>query len=479
MHHTVEEQNKQKKQTLPGVNAQGEPLALPLREDAPDLPASCDPQPKNLMRDTSGGKITDAVIYKGLGFVGNSSLSVGITYWVNPTKQAKWARKTALEGATRVFKDFLPQPAINNAVDIGFMLIAGTILTAFMAPLVNRREKIARWINQKLGKDQDVMPENQRTFNTPLTLDDKIEQELKKRVNYQQTSGDLWSARWSGIWLPVFGDMALGKWSAGREKQGKWSVDTVSWKTGQHLYNDVLPQKTVKRMGDFFKRHGAGMEDVKANNREIYDRLSKVEDLHERINTEIHGKPAIDNKRDDRMMIADQTRLLGKEVGWTVILAEFVEKLTKRFQARRIHKQERKAIAQMREEGIIPAGVHVTTDKEGHVKLTKTNAYVPPAVVPGIELVPNSPDAIGNPAQFSQDKVAQVANATIEKANQSARQQEERDDGAEGYINNAQATHRWADGKLKAYREMAGDRPENFMDSVGRSREQPTQHSVV
>jgi hypothetical protein len=394
----------------------GAPERLPMRKEVPNFPV-CDPPMKDMSK-TFGGKITDAVIYKGLGFVGNSTLSVGVTYWVNPTKGAKWAREKSLIGAQRLLKDFLPQPAINNAVDIGFMLIAGTILTAVMAPLVNRREKIAYWINQKAGKDADVLPDKDRTYAKPATLEDKIEQELNKRVNYNQTSKDLWKARWSGIWLPVFGDMALGKWSANREAAGKWSVDTVSWKVGQRLYDDVLPKEKVNTLGNFFKRHGAGIEDVKANNRQIYDRLQKVELEHEKHNTLVKGRKAADTPTsDDRMMIADQTRLLGKEVGWTIILAEFVEKLTFKFQARRVRREEIKAIAKMREEGIIPTGVHVDTDRLGHVKLSTNKAYVPynvPVADSSGDVL--AQDTVSATKRWADDKVKSVVNKAIEQS---------------------------------------------------------------
>jgi len=283
---------------------------------------------------------------------------------------------------------------------------------------VNRREQIAYKINQLFGKDKDVVPENQRQYGNPTTLEDKVELELKKRVNYTQTSRDLWKARWTGIWIPVFGDMGLGNWSAKREAQGKWSIDTISWKAGQHLYDHVLPSETIKKMGDFFKKHKAGIKDIQEKNPANYARLNAAEKFHEDFNQKMLGqKPASEAVRDDRMMIADQTRLLGKEIGWTYILSGIVENLTKRFQSQRIHKQELRAIAKMREEGIIPAGVVVHTDRDGHVKVTTTKIYEPyadPSAAP--QAIAPTVEASADTRKWADDKVKKVLADAVQKS---------------------------------------------------------------
>lgn len=392
------------------------PGRLPLRSEVPDYPICNLPQKD--MSKTFGGKITDFIIYQGLGFVGNSAVSVGITYGLNPRPGVEKFRKGAHDKAQKVFKDFLPREAIGNGVDIGFMLIAGTILTAVMAPLVNRREQIAYKINQMFGKDKDVVPENERKYGNPTTLEDKIELELKNRVNYCQTSGDLWKARWTGIWIPVFGDMGLGKWNAKRETEGKWSIDTISWKAGQHLYDKVLPSGAIEKMGNFFKKHKAGIEDIKTNNPSVYARIDKAEQFHEEFNRKMLGQkePTPEAVRNDRMMIADQTRLLGKEIGWTYILSGIVENLTKRFQSQRIHKQELKAIAKMREEGIIPAGVVVHTDRDGHVKVTTTKVYEPYVAPEAPAPAASAPEISADTRKWADDKVKKVVTDAVEKS---------------------------------------------------------------
>lgn len=369
MHHT-HEHSIDKTAASP---VEGTPL--PLRADAPDLPA-CDPPQKDIHK-TAGGKITDFFIYQVLGFGGNASASVAMTYWINPKPEAKRVKESISKGASKLFKNVAPERSVNAVTEILFMLISGTALTAVMAPLVNRRDKIAYWMNQKLGKDTDVLPEHMQTHNAPLTLEDKVEQELKKRVTYGQTSGDLWKARWTAIWVPLVGDPALSKLNDRLEEKGKLSTDSLSWKAGQHLYDKGLSKSAVQKLGNFFKKHGASIEHMRANNPVVYNNLLKYENQHEDYNQKILGKTATPAEREDRMMIADQTRLLGKEVGWTLVLSEIVEHLTSTFQNNRIRKQEQKAIAAMQKEGIIPAGVRATT-KDGHVIFTKTKDYSGP-----------------------------------------------------------------------------------------------------
>jgi hypothetical protein len=343
-----------------------------------------------------------------LGFGANSAASIGVTYWINPTESAKKGKEAIKRGAVKIFKTIAPERAINAGAEIFFMLISGTILTAVMAPLVKKREDMAYWINQKLGKDTDVLPEHLKTYDAPLTLEDKVEQELKKRVNYGQTSRDLWKARWSGIFVPLLGDPLLSKWNDKREAVGKWSTDTISWKAGQHLYDEVLPKSTVHKLSNFFEDHGAGINDMRDNNKVVFNNLERIEKQHDKTNQLLHGYPPVSEAtRKDRMMIADQTRLLGKEVGWTLVLAEIVEKLTCKYQNRRIRREEDKALAKMREEGIIPVGVSVDTDKQGHVTLTTTKHYVPSTSVSSVE--PESPTA----KKWADDKVKKVTASAL------------------------------------------------------------------
>lgn len=404
MHHT---QDKTKNTVVPHKED-----PLPLRADRPDL-GICDPPQKDISK-TAGGKITDAVIYKGMGFVGNSGLSIAVTYFLMSKKKVKNFITATTEGAQSLFKGSSLERPVGRVVEILFMIIAGTILTACMAPLVTRREKIAHWVNQKLGKDTDVLPSDMQTFNQPHTLEDKVEQELKKRINYGQTSRDLWKARWTSLIVPIVGEGLLSDWNARREKQvpAKWSTDGLSWKAGQYMYDEVLKPQSIAKFTRFLSDHGAGIEDIRAPDKngkipESYTLLENAEKRH----IQRTGEARLNT---DRMVIAEQSRLLGKEVGWTIITSAIMERLTHKFQDRRIRKQEAKAIAKMREEGIIPVGIHVVTDKEGHVKLTKTKHYVPPVLPDDHGIGEVIADAAAT-HQLANNKVKQVT-ALPEKA---------------------------------------------------------------
>lgn len=383
--------------------------SLPLRKDVPGLP-ECPPPEKDIHK-TRGGKLVDFFIYKVLGFGANSTASVGVTYWVNPKPEVKQFRDKAKASVQRLFKGTIPPEAVGNGVEIGFMLISGTVVTAIMAPLVKSRDKMAYWINQKLGVDTDVLPEAMKHHEPPKTLEEKVEQELKKRVEYNQTSGDLWKARWSGLLVPLFGDMYLGKLSSQREAEGKWSVDTVSWEIGQKMYDNVLSKKRVQQLGRFFERHGAGIDDMEKQNPDMYARLAQMEEKRDKYHQALGHGSATESVRKDRMMIADQTRLLGKEVGWTLALAEIVERLTAGFQARRVRRQEDKALAELRKAGIIPKGINVETDEMGHVTLTQTKEYV----APGTAAPTPTPDVPvpGNNRQWAQGAASTKTHAEM------------------------------------------------------------------
>jgi len=322
---------------------------LPLREELP-LEDRAFVSRKDIHK-TIGGRITDFLIYGVLGFGGNSGGSLGLTYLVNPKPWAKNIREGATEGLNKLVKGLVSSRDVNRVVEIMFMMISGTALTAVMAPLVSRRARIAHSINKFLGKDTDVLPDYLVPETEPKSVEDRIEQELRKRVNYRQASGDLWKARWTSIWVPLIGDGLLSKWNTAREKAGKWSLDSLGWRTGQHLYDEALPKNWVHGLSRFFSKHGASIQAMKTNNPENFELLSAIENKYP--GTSSH------HDENDRMMIADQARLFGKEVGWTLILAGFVERLTRWFHDRRVNREEQKAIADMTREGIVPEGYRV------------------------------------------------------------------------------------------------------------------------
>lgn len=56
------------------------------------------------------------------------------------------------------------------------------------------------------------------------------------------------------------------------------------------------------------------------------------------------------------MMIADQTRMLGVEIGWTLILAQCVQWLANTFHDRRIKREQNEALGEITKEGLVPKG---------------------------------------------------------------------------------------------------------------------------
>ena len=133
---------------------------LPLNQDAPLQDRAIAPSQKDFHK-TIGAKLTQFLIYGVLGFGANSGLSVGITYFLMPKewwKRPKNGLANAMQWIFRSAED--PLRASNRTLEIGMMMVAGTALTACMAPLVERRDKIAHWINRKLDKDTDVIPDH-------------------------------------------------------------------------------------------------------------------------------------------------------------------------------------------------------------------------------------------------------------------------------------------------------------------------------
>jgi hypothetical protein len=341
---------------------------LPLKQDVPLQDRAVD-KPRKSIHDTLGSKLTHFLIYYVLGFAANSALSVGITYYVMPRDRVKTAKDAMAEGIKGVFKNSKdPKRAALQTIEILIMMVAGTILTACMAPLVNHREQIAHWINKKIGRDADVLPDDQKKLPAPRTLEERIEQEITKRVNKHHTSNDLWKARWTGLTVPLVGNFILSNWNSKREnvprinpatglkdnwRYEKWSVDTKVWEAGGKFYDKVLSKKSwVNKLSNFLEGHGAGIKDMERNAPESFNVLKAIEDPH---NTGVINK--------SRVMVAEQGRMLTKEVGWTIILAGIIDMLVGAFYKHRVKKEQQKAIADLTKEGFVPDGYKIVLDE--------------------------------------------------------------------------------------------------------------------
>jgi hypothetical protein len=322
------------------------------------------PSGKRSIEDTKGGKATDFFIFDFLGAGVNSLLSLVVAYGLNPRE---WV-KNSKAGIVNTISGLLggdSQRIVNRVVEVGFMCISGTILTACMVPLVKKKEEIAYWINKKLGKDTDVLPDSMKVVAEPTTQEERIEQELKKRVNYKATSSDIWIARWTAIAGVLVGDGLLAKMSAKLEAAGKPSIDTLGWNAGQIAYDRLLPHSWIHALNNFFSSHGASIDDMKENNKENYDLLASIE-----------RKTNGGKLDEDRMMVADQTRMLFKEVGWTYVAAKWMQGLLDKLKDHRIDKEEQKALVALKKEGIIEEGQSVTLSKEKKVTIVEVSIAV-------------------------------------------------------------------------------------------------------
>ena len=174
-----------------------------------------------------------------------------------------------------------------------------------------------------------------------------------------------------GLVVPLAGDFGLSLWNSKRENvkgdkvsppdwnYEKWSADTKVWEAGGKFYDRFLAKGSwVDKISNFLKTHGAGTEDMKKNSPESYNMLEAIEKKHN-----------FGHVNEARVMVAEQTRMLTKEVGWTIILAVIIEKLVGFFHDGRVKDETKKAIADITKEGLVPEGYKVVL-KEG-VKLER------------------------------------------------------------------------------------------------------------
>jgi len=335
---------------------------LPMRRDAP-LEDRAVPAPQKDIHKTTGGRIVNTGIYYGLGWLANSALALFFTYGLNPRKEVKVGKEKATDF---IVKKILRNEAshgktldsVRSTVEMLFMLISGTVLTGVMTPLVKRRGKMAHSVNQWLGnKDKNVLPDDLIQQPEPKTLEDKINQEIHKRVNRKHSTGDLWKARGIGMGLVIGGDFAVNRLSRTLENHGHQSVDTLAWRLGQKIHDhlQIKAPKVLNKWIEFFEKHGAKFSDVRTNMKDHFDRLEKTE--------KEFGTKGLTKPVESRMVISEQTRLITKEAGWTMVMALMLHQMVKGFNKRRVKKEEAAAIAEATKQGFVPEGYKVVLDE--------------------------------------------------------------------------------------------------------------------
>ncbi len=291
------------------------------------------------------------------------AVALGITYFLNPQPKVSEIKNGVITGIRKLLRqdagNAQTKDSVRSAVEMSFMMISGTLVTLLMTPLVKHRGILAYKINRLFKKDMDVLPLELQPVPEPKTVEDRIEQEINKRVK-KHSAWDIWLPRGVMTGVILGGDAVVNRFSRWAETKNLQylSVDTLSWGLGKQLYKllhkSSVGNKLIESSNRFFSNHGASIESIKAAEGDHYGRLS------------VHGNVDGDNS----MVVAEQTRLVVKELGWSLIMAKFMEFTTRSFRNFRIHSQEQKAIADLTREGIVPKD-HIAVIENGHVRLSR------------------------------------------------------------------------------------------------------------
>jgi len=330
----------------------------PPAQAATAAPAPLSVKQKNIS-ETPGGKITNFFIFYVMGWVANAVLSLLIAYNLNPRDNVKRAKDRMANALARGFGGTPGKntvDGIRSAVEITFLMISGTLVTVVMTPLLKYYGQISHRINRMLGKDIDVLPEEMKKLPEPRTAEERIQQEIQKRVNKGNAGiAALWLSRIGMTGAILAGDGVVNRGSRILESKNLPSVDTLSWNLGRQVYK-IMPKSLTDRWASWFERHDASIDKIKVNMADHFDRLEE------------HGKVDNDN---NSMVIAEQTRIVIKEVGWSFTMAKFMEVLTGSVREKLIGKQIKKAIDEVTREGLVPEGHRVIVGKDGSVSLDK------------------------------------------------------------------------------------------------------------
>lgn len=364
------------------------------------------------IKDTIGGKIIHFGLYYGLGFVVNNVLTEAFTYWFNTKEAAKKIRDSATSAIADTFIRMPPEdvhevkpwneqlrarldPSLNadepkksfgamarmwlhdqvrSTTEILFMMVAGWTVTLFMGSLAKRQEDIGYWINQKLGKDTDVLTEKMKLERyTPESTQDIIEFEIRKRINESQTGGDIWKARFIGAAIVILGDMALNTIGQIGEKMGKnyLSVDYMAARAAQWLCNTgIMPAGVAESLYNFYEKIGAKLEHTKNNQPGNYARLAAIQINHggdHAVTAEEMLAQDLQDVHKHRMVIGEQFRITVKDVGWTFAMAKMLESMAQSFTKSRVIKERRKAIADIKNSLFVVNGkTYIASSRDGH-----------------------------------------------------------------------------------------------------------------
>lgn len=249
----------------------------------------------------------------GINYIANSSLSLGITYNVMPTKfggkivaglgkaiepiVSGWGKLKGAVGiagkqvseATRALNI---RESARSSAEILIMCIAGTVVLIPMKWLQDHKkqmiDKIDRLKNPKYHeyvKEKGLKPE-------PLPYEEH---------DKKQGWGELLSARVVGIASVLGIDAVMQNFNNSRVAQNKGNFDTAEWKLGAWIY-DKLPKPVTEKFVNFFSA------------RKNSDLSGIQKPILERLKNTVGG----DSKK---MIFAEQTRFLSKELSLTAVLS--------------------------------------------------------------------------------------------------------------------------------------------------------------
>lgn len=350
---------EQELENPPQIDMQAGPESNPEGTQSTAKNSAPVPSDKNI-NQTIGGKISNFFTFYVIGFFLNVAMSLFITYGANPRPGVKDFKERVAKSIAGLFgkseAGASTLDGVRSAIEISFMMIAGTIAAGIMTPLLKYHENIAYKLNKMLGKDTEVVPDKLQKLPEPKTVEERIQREIDNRVKKDNNSIiALWLSRFSVVGGILAGDGVVNRTNRMLENGNLPSIDTLSWGVGKQLYK-VMPKKAVEGWDHWFDSHGAGLKDIKASSPEHYARLQE------------HGKVGDDNSS---MVISEQSRLVIKEMGWSYVAANFVERLTNYFREKLTDRQVQRAIKAVTDDGLVPEGHRVIVDKHGKVSLDK------------------------------------------------------------------------------------------------------------
>jgi hypothetical protein len=313
--------------------------------------------------------VFNAFNYLGLNWIGNSTLSLLITYAVLPTNLAQGVKKLGgellkpavvfwdkakglvgkaeLEGLSNEARELRLKGSARSATEILCMVAAGFIVLPFIKAMEDHKEW---WINKIDGW---LHPSKKHEHKEPLP-------ETKK-----ETWGNLIKSRLIALGI-IFGiDHQIQVFNNKRLEKGLGNVDTVEWGLGTKLFK-ALPDSVRDRIVKIFSpSKGVSIESIQpdmqerlllhvnGHHPELQAMTKRLGQLHQ----QIHENPKLDEiqwwqwkkrrsiieelgeavkpereqllekinknpefkKTIEHAMFAEQTRLLSKEVSMTLI----------------------------------------------------------------------------------------------------------------------------------------------------------------